>query len=199
MSNFTKIVNRGTGAGGANTNVSGLTFEKETSNELRLEQKGFERLLSGDCKSTLCLIRHYKEHNKTVIYTTKKGFKLVAEFLFGVILYREPDEAYIIYDHQTDTYNIHIIEKKNQTCEGSVEEKLGVGRTRRREYEICFEAHPNIKIQYAFCVSDFLKKKLTSNTLKYVHLLRIFEEDGISLLFGSDKDYFEKLDALIGI
>lgn len=197
MSNSVKIINRGTGAGGANTNVSGLSFEEKTSNEWRLEQKGFKRIIGGDCKTTLCLMKQW--NNITIISTAKKSFKFIVELLFGTILYREPDEAYIVHDNETDTYNIYIVEKKNQTCEGSVEEKLGVGRTRRREYELCFEAHPNVTIHYAFCVSDFLKKKLTSKTQKYIHLNRIFEEDAIALFFGSDNEYYERLDAWIGI
>lgn len=39
----TGLVNRGTGAGGANTNLSGKKFEEVTFNGKRLEDKGFVR------------------------------------------------------------------------------------------------------------------------------------------------------------
>jgi hypothetical protein len=39
-----------------------------------------------------------------------------------------------------------------------------------------------------------LKDKLTSNEKKYVILNKIFNENNILVLFGDDKDYFEKLD-----
>ena len=42
---MTDIINRGTGAGGANTNVNGKSFEEKTSNEQRLLTNGFSKKL----------------------------------------------------------------------------------------------------------------------------------------------------------
>ena len=39
----TPIINKGTGAGGANTNVTGKSFEQKTENETRLFASGFTR------------------------------------------------------------------------------------------------------------------------------------------------------------
>jgi len=48
--NITKIVNRGTGAGGANTNKNGLKFEEKTSMEQTLKDKGYITIFMDDKK-----------------------------------------------------------------------------------------------------------------------------------------------------
>ena len=40
---MTEIQNKGTGAGGSNTNHNGIAFEKKTDNEIRLLSNGFIR------------------------------------------------------------------------------------------------------------------------------------------------------------
>jgi hypothetical protein len=51
------------------------------------------------------------------------------------------------------------------------------------------------EVQYEFCVSHFLKKKLILNNKKYLILNKIFvENNNIIVLFGDDKNYFERFD-----
>lgn len=103
---------------------------------------------------------------------------------------RTPDEAYIINDKK-----LIIIEKKNQNVNGSVEDKLWTGPIFKEEYEIIFK--DIFEIQYIYCVSSFLQKKIESTIPKYLILNRILKKNNIIVLYGDDEDYFEKLNIIL--
>jgi len=72
---------------------------------------------------------------------------------------------------------------------------LWAGPSLKREYELILGN--NFEVHYGFCLSNFLKNKMISTEEKYVILNIIFCENNISVLFGDDDDYFEKLDEWI--
>jgi hypothetical protein len=192
---FSPIINKGTGAGGANTNLYGKKFEEKTNNEPRLLEQGFTRHNMNTNKHGYYLTKKFED--KEVIYATQSGFKAYMECEFSIPkgkIYRNPDEVYII-KHDNGLPEIKFIEKKEQNVAGSVEDKLMGGPTFKRMYSKLFS--DNFKVEYAFCVNDFLKKKLQSPKKK--ELNEIFVEDGIAVLFGDDDNYFESLDAWISI
>jgi len=114
------VINRGTGAGGANTNVNGLSYEEKTElsclyTECVQEKKekarkikfaGFDGELINVNKSAL--------HK----YMTKIGEKNTD--LQPAAGCKEPDEAYVDITRKA----VYIIEKKFQQTPGSVDEKL---------------------------------------------------------------------------
>lgn len=51
------IVNKGTGAGGANTTKTGGSFENKTSNEARLLANGFVKKIFNKNKYGYCLFK----------------------------------------------------------------------------------------------------------------------------------------------
>jgi hypothetical protein len=55
----------------------------------------------------------------------------------------------------------------------------------------------NFSIEYAFCLSNFLKENINSDTKKYKTLKQILEESNINIFFGEDDDYFDKIYAWI--
>ena len=110
---------------------------------------------------------------------------------YNIHLFRCPDEAYII-EYTSGRKVIKILEKKEQNVEGSVETKLWSGPSLKREYELVLGTE--FEVFYGFCVSEFLKKKLISNEIKYTILNKIFNENNIAILFGDDENYFESLD-----
>lgn len=199
MTSTSKIINRGTGAGGATTTKNGMEYEALTSNTTRLEGLGFTKKQIGKGKTMFIWSKDYEDDNKTITLTSKHGFKKVIKNIFGVDLYREPDEAYIVHYKSTDEYIIYIIEKKNQNCPGSVDEKLFTGAFIRRLYEKRFKNHANVRVEYAFCVSDFLTTQLTSQKNKYVDISEILVEDNIKVFHSKDNDSVLELDAWIGI
>jgi hypothetical protein len=182
-------VNRGTGAGGAGTNASGLPFEAKTSNEQRLEAAGFlrQRIPGSNGKYA-----YYLQKGDTV-FMMKGGLKLYMRKTFGANIFREPDEAYI--EKRGDRFVLKILEKKNQMVSGSVDTKLLAGLGFLEEYRMSLGE--NFDVEYAFCVSKFLKDNIVSDEPRWRLLREINKKYGIELLYGDDTDYFEKLDAWI--
>ena len=135
------------------------------------------------------------EQNKA-IFMTKGGLNTYMMQKFGVKMFREPDEAYFVKAPYGG--RLKILEKKNQNTDGSVEIKLLAGPGFLEEYRwIMGKINPNITVEYGFCVSSFLKEKILSDKPKWQALRDIDKKYGITVLFGDDEDYFEKLDAWI--
>jgi hypothetical protein len=191
-----EIHNRGTGAGGANTNANGKTFEKKTENESRLLSAGFIRKNIPGCRGKN---DYYLEKSISpeisIVYLTQGGLKSYFAQTFSKQMIRCPDEAYLI--RNGNTYILKVLEKKNQNVEGSVADKLQIGDYMKYEYSACIG--DSFQVDYAFCISDFLKKLYTSNAEKY-NILRAYNaKNGVTVLFGDDEDYYSKLDAWINL
>jgi hypothetical protein len=207
-------------AGGANTNLYGKRFEIKTNNEPYLLEMGFIKQSIQQKKKTNkkqsvkdiqitqhkenpqkqgkykhCLVKKFDD-NRTITFVSQSGLKAFAKAKFNVELYRLPDEAYIIEQAGQKTI-IKILEKKAQNIDGSVETKLWSGPSLKREYEIIFGE--DYIVEYGFCLSNFLKAKLTSNEKKYKILKQILGENKIAVLYGDDDDYFESLNQWLGL
>lgn len=191
--NAPKIKNKGTGAGGANTNLYGKSFEDKTSNKPRLIKSGFEefKIPGHKGKNDIYLKKDTSEY--TIIYLSQGGLKSYFKWKFSVELFRAPDEAYLI--QKGETYTLKILEKKNQNVEGSVDTKLLAGPSFIREYTLCLPG--TFKVQYAFCVSTFLENQINNGSSKSKILKQILNESSIPIFFGDQADYFEKLDEWI--
>jgi len=186
------IVNKGTGAGGSNTNYYGKKFEEKTNNQSRLIDMGYIRNnFSKKPKKAYDFYLSKTFEDKTITFVLQNGLKIYMKNKYNIELFRCPDEAYII-EYNTGKKVIKILEKKEQNVEGSVETKLWSGPSLKREYELVLG--PDFEVQYGFCVSEFLKNKLTSNEKKYVILNTILAENNIAVLFGDDDNYFEQFD-----
>jgi len=176
--------NRGTGAGGKNTNINGKTFEKITDNTINLINNGF-------INKKYYLIKKYEDYK--IINTSQNNFKKYIKNKFNIDIFRNPDDAYIIkFNNYINKPIIKILEKKNQNMEGSVETKLWSGPSLKREYEIVFGE--NFIIEYAYCINYFLQQKLSSNNKKYTILNEILNENNIITLYGNDDNYYSKLN-----
>ena len=184
--NELQIKNRGTGAGGANTNLKGKTFEEETSNEHRLLENGFTKT-----KYTL----EKDNISEKISYVSQGSLKKYMKEKYGKALFRNPDEAYIIEYPDGRKPHLLILEKKAQNVAGSVDTKLLAGPLFREEYELSLD---NVFIvHYAFCVSSFLQTYIESDKIKWVIFNKLMEKHDIPILFGDSPDYFSTLDAWI--
>ena len=184
-----KLINKGTGAGGFNTNYNGKLFEHKTNNEQTLINIGFNKeYFKG--KNKYFLKKDYKD--KIVIFVLQSNLKTYFKNKYNINLYRNPDEAYII-EYTNGKKIVIIIEKKEQKVEGSVETKLWSGPSLKREYEIVLGN--DFQVFYCFCLNDFFKKKFESNDIKYKNLNQILNESNIHILYGDDIDYFNKLNS----
>jgi hypothetical protein len=186
------IINKGTCAGGANTNYFGKKFEEKTNNQIRLINDGYTKhSFTKKPKKAYDYYLSKSFEDKTIVFVLQNGLKMYMKNKYNIELFRCPDEAYIIeYDNGKKV--IKILEKKEQNVEGSVETKLWSGSSLKREYELVLG--DNFEVHYGFCVSEFLKKKLISNEKKYKILNTIFNENNIAVLFGDDENYFETFD-----
>ena len=190
--NSPHLINKGTGAGGSNTNYYGKIFEEKTNNETRLLEQGFiKNSFTKKPKKTYDYFLSKSFEDKTIIFVLQNGLKMYMKNKYDIELFRCPDEAYII-EYNNGKKVIKILEKKEQNVEGSVETKLWSGPSLKREYELVLGN--DFEICYGFCVSDFLKKKFISNDKKYTILNEILSEQNIAVLFGDDENYFETFD-----
>jgi len=192
-----KIINKGTGAGGANTNFNGIMFENKTSIENKLLENNFEKKIMNTNKYGYYYIKTNNENNK-IIYLTQSGFQSYFKENFNFNIYKKPDEAFVILNN--NTFYIKILEKKNQNVEGSVEDKLKTGLFNKKEYEKIFKYEIeknniifNYNISYGFCISKFLQEKFESNKIKYNIIKEIMDEDGIKIFYGDNDNYFDIL------
>jgi hypothetical protein len=211
------IINRGTGAGGSNTNHNGLEFEKLTNSEHLLLANGFVKKIMNKNINGYYLIKEIKSeakkdaetvdldpksgentnsdnNNECIIYCKQSGFReYINKFIDSEInVYYNPDEAFLI--KKGDNYHLKIIEKKNQNGEGSVEEKLKLGPFLKEDYEMMLEKiKDKIKIDYSYCVSEFLKNKINSKTPKYINFNRINEKHNIKIFYGNDVTYLKQV------
>jgi hypothetical protein len=143
--------NKGTGAGGANTNITGKKFEDKTDNLSIL-------LLARYDKKDYYVYKSFED--KTITYVSQRWLKKYMNEKYNIDIFRNPDEAYII-EYKNGKKVIKILEKKNQNGEGSVETKLWAGPSLKREYEIIIGN--NFEVQYSYTVNDFLKQSILSN------------------------------------
>lgn len=177
-----------------NQNGYGKQFEEKTNNESRLT------IIHGFVKNSLFRTKNsygyylekiYIQDSVKVVFVLQNGFKIYMKNKYNIDLFRCPDEAYII-EHKSGKKIVKILEKKEQNVEGSIETKLWSGPSLKREYELSLGE--NFEVHYGFCVSNFLKNKLTSDERKYTILNTILKEHNITVLFGDDENYFETFD-----
>jgi hypothetical protein len=192
----TVIVNKGTGAGGANTNLNGKNFEAKTSNEHRLLVQGFQKTYMDkkEQKNNFYLEKVFP--NGKLVFVQQSGLKKYMKQYNNLDIFRCPDEAYIWFPFD-DIPVLKILEKKEQQTAGSVDTKLLSGPAFKREYELALEG--KFKIEYAYCLNEYFNKEFTSDSKKYKILGQILSENNIPTLFGDNEDYFGKLDAWIGL
>jgi hypothetical protein len=185
--------NKGTGAGGANTNKTGKKFEEKTSNRERLLEMGFIENVTQKYNQRFVYLHKIMEEY-SIVFVEQGDLQKYIKHNYNLDLFRNPDEAYII-EYNDGRKVIKILEKKAQNVDGSVETKLWSGPSLKREYEIALEEL--FEVEYCFCVSEFLQKKILSNDKKYVILNIILQESNIQVLFGDDENYFDILDKWI--
>jgi len=187
------LVNRGTGAGGSNTNKTGLSFENITRIEEHLLELKFTKTDKG----------YYKKiyDDKIIYYASKKQFIKMAEDVLDIKkgeLYKQPDEGYIIIIGKDNIY-VKILEKKNQNCSGSVFEKLyGCLYVR----DVCYKNNidtkqKTIKIEYAYCMNDWLITLINKDTKQMRDFKYYLKKNNIKVFNGNDEKYFDKIKTWI--
>ena len=181
-----KVTNRGTGAGGANTNKNGKAFEKKTDIIPILLSNGF---IKKDIVKYKIVYYTKSIDSKEYYFFTQGNLKKYLKMTYKKDICRYPDEAMLI--KEGDTFILKILEKKNQNCEGSVIDKLCNGGYFIKEYTMCLGDKFNV--EYSFCLSKFLRKKYVSDEPKFIIMRKLHTDDNIKVYYGDDSDYFNKI------
>jgi hypothetical protein len=171
------IINKGTGAGGANTNINGLSYEDKTNLETLFSEVNVDKKIGT---KTIKFINYENVElinaNKSKLYKhlEKNGDRnITIQQAAGC---KEPDEAYIDMSRKI----IFIIEKKFQQTPGSVDEKIQTGVFKKIHYSKQF---PNYKINYIYCLSDWFRRNEYNSVLEYL------QENNIIIFWGNDINY----------
>lgn len=172
-----KEKNAGTGAGGAQTNINGLAFEKQTSLKQALIEKGFivKRATIVNPAGNAVHIEDavYDEEGEIVralLLEQGKLQKWMKDFYnisMGDVLSKKlrPDEA--LYYIETKT--LHILEKKWQQTSGSVDEKLQTCVYKRHQYERLAKAiDPEMNVTFAYICNDWFRKTEYKDVFTYM-------------------------------
>jgi hypothetical protein len=164
--------NKGTGAGGSNTNKNGLSYEKLTDLGDKLTTIPNENKYSSKIK--------FNGSEKSFIKTKQANlFKCMTKYTEPNITKahgcKNPDECYI----DEESKNIFIIEKKFQQCSGSVCEKIQTSDFKKWQYKRTF---PEFNIVYIYCLSEWFRKNCIAELdyLKY---------KGVPVFWGSSITY----------
>jgi len=171
----TNIKNKGTGAGGSNTNGNGIPYEKMTELDDRIT------VISKDELSTKV---KFNGHEKLFVKTKQaQFFKYMEDEIDKKINpahgCKKPDECYI----EELKKIIFIIEKKFQQTGGSVCEKIQTPQFKLWQYKRTF---PNYTIVYIYCLSDWFKKNCISE-LEYLDIINV------PYFWGSSETYKDEI------
>jgi hypothetical protein len=135
--------------GGANTNKTGLSFEKKTCLFTLCKEHEFV-VEPSYCISNLV----YKTYPDYKLYCcSKNSFKQFVGTQFKKEMYREPDDAFIVIKQNGPT-KVYIIEKKTQNQSGTIDEKLFAVNYYLADYKLNFGS--GFEIIYILCLSSYL-------------------------------------------
>jgi hypothetical protein len=169
-----QIINKGTGAGGANTNKNGLTYEDKTNLEIfyvecnETQNCKAIRFAGYDCE----LINV----NKSLLHKYMAKIGEINSTMQPAAGCKQPDEAYIDLNRKM----VFIIEKKFQQTPGSVDEKIQTADFKKYHYAKLF---PNFKVYYLYCLSDWFKRTEYSSVLEWL------QEKDVPVFWGNDEEY----------
>lgn len=170
------IINKGTGAGGSNTNANGLPYETMTDLS--------DRYTIINVNTNIKNIRFNNSDKIYVTPITKKRFlKMMSNErdtdIGDAHGCKEPDEVYVDFINKI----IFIVEKKFQNNSGSVCEKIQTPHFKKWHYERMF---PSYNIVYIYCLSDWFKENCKTE-LEYLEYLNI------PVFWGNDSNYKDNI------
>ena len=184
MSEQILIKNKGSGAGGSNTNKNGLNYEQMTdlNTEFKTIQEGrYWKIIEFTDESGKT--KRYKRACQSNFKKSMMHFNMIDTSVPEGHGCKKPDECYIDYANLA----IYIIEKKFQQVNGSVCEKIQTADFKLWQYRRTF---PKFKIHYIYCLSDWFKHNCKAE-------LQYLKEKKVPVFWGNDKEYKTKIKKFI--
>ena len=187
MNNIVK--NRGTGAGGAKTNQTGIAFEKKIYLKQMFEEKGYHLEKISKAKEKNYLYKVFKEqkhigyygiqnqiYNALYLINKRQFSQKNIEKVFSKKIH--PDSFIISLKPRQLT----IFEKKWQQSEGSVDEKIQTAPYKLHMFEKLLR-NANISCQYQYILSKWFQKKTYRNVKEYYKTKANYKAKGGIKLF----------------
>lgn len=144
--------------GGARTNKNGLQFEQTTSLATAIDNNpDFELKGNNVYKNSILvgyLLGKHDLYNNLLIPKGVDYKKIISKKLL-------PDDAILVGNI------LYVIEKKFQSCAGSVDEKLQTCDFKKKQYIKLLEPC-NIKVEYYYVFNDWFKKPEYYDVREYI-------------------------------
>lgn len=166
--------NKGTGAGGAKTNLNGIKFEEDIYLKQWIDKAGYE--VSGISSSTQRseLYGVYNKQRKLIAYYGRqsKVYDALKELIgnnfssmyIGQILSKKINPDAFILNSETKT--LHIFEKKWQQTSGSVDEKIQTAPFKVEMFSKLLKQF-GISVTYNYILSSFFTSASYRNVKEY--------------------------------
>ena len=184
-----KVINRGTGAGGAQTNVNGKKLENQLR-ECCNNNITSKKRLDYCNKKNIYLVEDVKLNNKSYIHAPENAFIIFEEncgFANSNIKKAHgakcPDDCFIDRIKKT----IHWIECKFQQGSGSVGEKLQTFAEKKINLKRRF---PGWKINYFYVINNYIRDNFEWE-------IERLEEEKIPYVVNDDVDFEKKILKLL--
>lgn len=144
--------------GGANTNLNGLEFERKTSLLEDLEKHpNFIVQENNILRGAEIVAIYYEKRGLYSKLLQKRGI----DYSEHISKREEPDGALLV------NKTIYIIEKKFQSQNGSVDEKLQTCDFKKKQYKKLF-VQLDIKVEYFYLLNDWYTKPKYKDVKDYI-------------------------------
>lgn len=189
-------LNKGAGAGGENTTKNGSEFEDKTNNFKRLEKqdKWVKKTMVNNPKKEFHYSLTKEFEDRTVVHVKQSGFRHYMK-KFDIDIDKNPDEAYFISYHDTQTTRVVILEKKRQDVSGTTMDKIWGAPSIKQVYQLLLG--DNFIVESVYTINTYLYNELDKTAWTKEFKYTIFPSHNIPLLCGDDNDYYDRLDVLL--
>ena len=165
--------NKGTGAGGAKTNQTGLSFEEDVYLKSWIEDKGYKLNQIDKSTSTRSVLYEILENNEVIGYYGRQHKIYLAlqkieplitnEYIANVFSTKIRPDAFII---SKKPRVLTIFEKKWQQSSGSVDEKIQTAPYKIAMFEKLLRNF-KISVQYQYILSSWFRSDQYRNIKEY--------------------------------
>lgn len=144
--------------GGAQTNLNGLKFERETNLLNEIGKNAKYSVDGNNIKHNGGIVAEHYEKNHLYKILLKRHNIDYKKILSKKLL---PDEAFLVGQ------NLYIIEKKFQAVHGSVDEKLQTCDFKKKQYQKLLRP-ANINVEYYYLLNDWFEHPRYKDVLDYI-------------------------------
>jgi hypothetical protein len=148
-----------THGGGAETNVTGLTYERQVDLAIYLQRHGFSVTGNDVCLNGITIANLFTKNELYSVFLAQRYPQIDKRTIWSKGLF--PDKALVVGN------NLYIIEIKNQNREGSVDEKLQTCDFKKKQYQRLFHGTAII-VHYFYILNEWFRRAKYRDVLSYI-------------------------------